>query len=85
MIINALLGLIQSILLYLIIYRVGGIIKNSEHLRNYLGLSSSNEDDSNNYSKTTLLMGQAGNVIRIYAVYSSLLSIYNTIYILNNL
>ena len=84
MIINALLGLLQTILLYLIIYRLGGIVKNSEHLRNYLGLSASNED-SHSYFKTTLLMKQAGNVIMIYAVYSSLMSVYNTIMILSNL
>lgn len=84
MIINALLGLLQTVLLYLIVYRLGGIVKNSEHLRNFLGLSSSSED-SHSYFKTTLLMNQAGNVIMIYAIYSSVLALYNTVMMLNNL
>ena len=84
MITTALIGLIQNIFYYVVLYYVGKILNNSEQMRNFLGLNASNNEDYNYYD-VAVWVEKIGNLIMVIAVLSIINAIISTGVILYNM
>ncbi|WP_196889421.1 hypothetical protein [Aureivirga sp. CE67] len=84
MVLTALVGLIQSILYYVVLYYVGKILTDSEDVRNFFGISSLNEKKVY-FESTTRLIEKIGKILMIIAIVSIVFSVFSTITVLSRM
>jgi hypothetical protein len=77
MILTAILGLIQSLLYYTVLFFLGKILSHPEQLRSFLGLNSQDEQ-AKTPNLTSNLIGKLGRLVMIIAIISMLTSIVTT-------
>jgi membrane protein DedA with SNARE-associated domain len=84
MILTALVGLIQSILYDVVLFYLGKILSDSRQLRNYLGMKSLEEQETD-FKWTSHWIEKIGRLLMIIAVISAIVSIITTITVLSRM
>lgn len=84
MILTALVGLIQSILYEVVIFYLGKILSDPRQLRNYLGMKSLEEQETD-FKWTAHWIEKIGRLLMIIAVTSVVFSIITTITVLSRM
>lgn len=81
---TALIGLIESILYYVILYYIGKILSDSQQLRSFFNLNSKDEQSSH-FINTSNSVEKIGNCIIAIAAIGIVYSIITTLILLSNI